>query len=251
MRLNIEKCKILSIKGNADCNFNYCFNTCKESFVLEKVEYIKDLGVVIENDLSFDMHISEKVNKAFQMLGIINRNFIDVDVKTFMLLYKSMVRSHLEFAGSVWSPYKMTQIRNLEKVQKRATKLVRSCKNLPYKERLIYLKVPTLKFRRLRGDMIEVFKILNSYYDESCVPNLPRNFDTRTRGNSFKLLHTRSKLDIRKFSFCSRVVGFWNSLPDYIVKVTSLNSFKNGLDKLWCKEDMYYDFEANMSPTFS
>ena len=95
--------------------------------------------------------------------------------------------------------------------------------------------------------MIEVFKILNSYYDESCVPNLPRNFDTRTRGNSFKLLHTRSKLDIRKFSFCSRVVGFWNSLPDYIVKVTSLNSFKNGLDKFWEKEDFLYDYEAVLS----
>ena len=162
-----------------------------------------------------------------------------------------MVRSHLEFAGSVWSPYKLTQIRALEKVQKRATKLVRSCKRLSYKERLMNLNLPTLKLRRLRGDMIEVFKILNSYYDESCVPNLSRNFDTRTRGNSLKLIHTRSKLDIRKYSFCSRVVGFWNSLPDYVVKAASLNSFKNNLDKLWCKEDMYYDFEANMSLTHS
>ena len=119
-----------------------------------------------------------------------------------------MVRSHLEFVGSVWNPYKINQIKNLEKVQKRATKLVRSCKLLSYKDRLIHLKLPTLKFRRLRGDMIEVFKILNGYYDESTVPVLPRNFDTRTRGNSLKLMHIRSKLDLRKFSFCSRVVGY-------------------------------------------
>ena len=97
---------------------------------------------------------------------------------------------------------------------KRATKLVRSCKKLSYKERLIHLKLPTLKFRRLRGDMIEVFKILNGYCDESAMPNLPRNFDTRPRGNSLKLMHVRSRLDQLKFSFCSRVVGYWNSLPD-------------------------------------
>ena len=119
---------------------------------------------------NFDQHISEKVNKAFQMLGIINRNFSLLDESTFLLLYKTMVRSHLEFAGSVWSPYKINQISSLEKGQKRATKMLRSIKNLPYKERLIHLKLPTLKYRRLRGDMIEVFKILNGYYDENTVP---------------------------------------------------------------------------------
>src|SRR6266516_4198338 len=118
-----------------------------------------------------------------------------------------MVRSHLEFAGSVWHPYKINQIRSLEKVQKRATKLVKFCKKLSYKERLIHLKLPTLKFRRLRGDMIEVCKMLNGYYDESAMPNLPRNFDTRTPGNSLKLMHVRSRLDQRKFSFCSRVLA--------------------------------------------
>ena len=62
---------MLSIKGNADCKFNYFSNTSRptKSFVLEKMGYIKNLGVAIENDLSFDLNISEKVNKAFQMLG--------------------------------------------------------------------------------------------------------------------------------------------------------------------------------------
>ena len=126
------------------------------------------------------------------MLEIINRNFADIDENTFLLLYKAMVRSHLEFAGSVWNSNKISQIKSLEKIQKRATKLVGSCKKLSYKERLIHLNLPTLKFRRLRGDMIEIFKILNGYYDESAMPNLPRNFDTRTRGNSLKLMHFRS-----------------------------------------------------------
>jgi len=249
MKLNVDKCKVLSVKRKDDIKFAYGFNKCGDCFVLEHVDHITDLGVTIDNDLCFDLHISEKINKAFQMLGIINRTFVDIDETTFLLLYKTMVRSHLEFAGSVWNPYKLNQIKNLEKVQKRATKLVRSCKLLSYRDRLIHLKLPTLKFRRLRGDMIEVFKILNNYYDESSVPNLPRNFDTRTRGNSLKLMHIRSRLDQRKFSFCSRVVGYWNSLPDYVVRASSVNMFKNSLDKFWIKEEMYYNFEANISCT--
>src|SRR6266516_2966479 len=160
-----------------------------------------------------------------------------------------MVPSHLEFGGSVWNPNQINQIRSLKKVQIRASKIVKFCKKLSYKERLIHLKLPTLKFRRLRGDMIEVFKMLNGYYDESVMPNLPKNFDTRTRGNSLKLMHIRLRLDQRKFSFCSRVVGYWNSLPDYVVKASSINMFKNSLDKLWMNEEMYYDFEANMCCT--
>ena len=161
MKLNVDKCKVLSIKNKSGINFDYGFNKDNNFVVLEHVDHMKDLGVVIDNELTFDQHISDKVNKAFQMLGIINRNFSDLDEQTFLLLYKTMVRSQLEFAGSVWSPYKISQIERLEKVQKRATKLLRSCKGLSYKERLLKLQLPTLKFRRLRGDMIKVFKILN------------------------------------------------------------------------------------------
>ena len=71
-----------------------------------------------------------------------------------------MIRSHLEYAHAVWNPYKSFIIENLEKVQKRATKLVFCYKKLSYQQRLEYLQLPTLKFRRLR-DMIETCKILN------------------------------------------------------------------------------------------
>ena len=64
----------------------------------------------------------------------------------------------------------------------------------------------------------------------NALPPLTRNFDTRTRGNAFKLMVTRCKYDVRKFSFCNRVVNVWNSLPDVVVKSESLNTFKNNLD---------------------
>ena len=70
-------------------------------------------------------------------------------------------------------------------------------------------------------------------------PPLRRSFESRTRGNSFKLLHIRPRLDVRKYSFCVRVIGLWSSLPEYVVKSTSVNNFKNNLDKFWEKEEFF------------
>jgi len=149
--------------------------------------------------------------------------------------------------NSVWSPFRIGLIGDLEKVQKRATKFVTKCKSMSYVERLKFLKLPTLKYRRLRGDMIETFKILNGYYDNNVTPELIRNFDVRTRGNSLKLKHVYSRLDLKKYSFCARVVNAWNSLPDVVVRSTSINSFKNSVDRFWCNEEIYYNWEANLS----
>ena len=68
--------------------------------------YIKDLGVFFDSQLTFSEHIHQKINKAYSMLGIVKRNFILMDPRTFILLYKALVRPHVEYANSVWSPYK-------------------------------------------------------------------------------------------------------------------------------------------------
>ena len=99
------------------------------------------------------------------MLGIIKRNFRGLHYDAFLMLYKAMVRSQLEYANSVWNPYHVQEIKALEQVQMRATKILPSLKNKPYEERLKILKLPTLKFRRQRGDMIETYKILAGKYD--------------------------------------------------------------------------------------
>jgi hypothetical protein len=179
------------------------------------------------------------------MLGIIRRTFTDLDKDSFLLLYKGMVRCHLEYAVSVWNPYKKGVIKDIENIQKLATKLIHDCRGLSYKDRLMFLQLPTLKFRRYRGDMIEVFKILNQLYDANVVPPLKRNSDSRTRGHSFKLHVDRCKYDVRKFAFCNRIVNLWNSLPEYVVSSGSLNIFKNQLDKHWKCQPFYYDFEVD------
>jgi len=138
----------------------------------------------------------------------------------------------LEYAHSVWYPCKKGDIGlvEMEKVQKIATKLIISLKTLPYKERLRRLKLPTLKYRRLREDMIEVFKIINNMYSTVSVPVLPfAPSSSVTRGNSFKLLNQRFYhiYDIRKYSFIPRIINTWNSLPDFVVNVDSINIFLN------------------------
>jgi hypothetical protein len=108
------------------------------------------------------------------------------------MLYKAMVRSHLEYAVTVWYPYKKGDIKTIEKVQMRATKLISKLKSRQYSDRLRYLKLPTLKYRRLRGDMIETYKILHGLYDNDATINIPL-YDSQqiTRNNTLKIQNTR------------------------------------------------------------
>ena len=130
MNLNVSKCKVLSLSANKSNKvlYDYSLSSDGNTNTLENVNSISDLGVTVDTELSFSIHIYDKINKAYQMIGIINRNFSNLDTKSFMLLYKCLVRSVVEYASSVWSHYKVGQISDLKKVQKRATKIIASCR---------------------------------------------------------------------------------------------------------------------------
>jgi len=125
-----------------------------------------------------------------------------MDKNTFVLLYKAMVRPRLEYANSARCPSRKGILRE------RATKLIISLNKLLYLERLRQLELSTLKYRRLRGDMIEVFKIIHNYYDTGASVKLNFNPVGSTPGNIFKLRKEMCGYDIRKYSFCYRVVTF-------------------------------------------
>ena len=137
----------------------------------------------------------------------------------------------IEYANSVWSPYKKGDIEAIEKVQKRATKLVISLKKLPH-------TLKCRRLRRLRGDMIEVYKITHGMYDRSVALELPRNVSS-TRGNKYKLQNHSFHCNFRKFSFAARVVNVWKSLPDHVADINSLKQFETRLDKFWGQSGCY------------
>ena len=147
-----------------------------------------------------------------------------------------MVRSHFDYAVSGWDSCKIKHITDIEDVQRRATKLIPEIKNLCYPERLRKLKLPTLSYRRITGQMIEVYKIINNIYDKNVSENsltFRPNADFNLRGNAYTLEQKRNYKPECKHFFCNIVVIIWNTLPNNVVLSESLNVFKNRLDKLW------------------
>ena len=200
----------------------------------------KDLGVIIDNKLNFSNHISQATGKANRTLGVLRRSFDHLSDKTFIQLYKSLVRPMLEYGHSIWTPAKKNQQQEVETVQRRATKLIGRLKNKPYSQRLRELKLPSLQFRRLRGDMIDTYKYLTGIYKTSS-PTFKLHDTRDTRGHSKKLSKSRHNLQIRKNFLSERVVTPWNSLPEDVVSAPSLNTFKNRLDRHWVNHPMLYD----------
>ena len=140
-----------------------------------------------------------------------------------------MIRPHLEYAAAVWSPHMKKDIQLIENGQRRATKQLPKISKLPYSERLRQLDLPTLRYRRIRGDMIEVLKILK-YYDSDPNQFLQRHTSGATRGHSLKLAKKQSNSNLRLYSFSSRVINNWNNLSNHVVSSSNTNTFKNRLD---------------------
>ena len=178
----------------------------------------KDLGVLFDLLLKFSKHVGLIASRANRILGVIKRSFDHIDHEMFCILYKTLIRPHLEYAKSIWSPLLQKDKEMLEKVQRRATKIISEIKDLPYQDRLEALKIPTLSYRRLRGDLIHVYKIMHGVNDvQKEVFFEISNEETGTRGNSMKIQQKHARLNIRKNSFTHRIVSPWNRLPNRAV----------------------------------
>ena len=133
-------------------------------------------------------------------------------------------------------PKKKNHVDKLKRVdlQKIATQLIPELSTKSYSDRLKAWKLPTLKYGRYRGDMIELFKIIKGMYDPACVPHLEFMELTgtliRTRGNKFKLAQHHCHYDLRKYNFTNRVIP----------------TFKNRLDKFWSDQEVLYDYKTDL-----
>ena len=132
-------------------------------------------------------------------------------------------------------------------VQRRATKLLQNISHLSYPERLSALNLPTLVYRRIRGDMIETFKILNNIYDSRVSNFLSKSNFSTTRGHNFKLFVQHTNLTIIKWFFSIRIVDVWNRLPSNVVNASNVMCFEKRLDKCWADLKIKFDHEAHLT----
>ena len=225
MLFNYGKCKCLHTgHGNEDAQYTM------GDTVLNTTVKEKDLGLTISADMKVSEQCAIAAAKGNQILGLIRRNIVYKEKELIIPLYKTIVRPHLEYCIQAWRPYRKKDIDILERVQRRATKMIQKLRNISYEMRLKECGLTTLETRRLRGDQIEVFKILNGY------ENIDRNIffsvkeERRTRGHGVTLAKKQCRLDIRKFSFSQRTVNEWNRLSADCVSASSVNMFKNKID---------------------
>ena len=228
LKFNPQKCSVVNV-GKKSIDYMYTVSTEEGEIQLNKTTGEKDLGVYIDTKLTYDEHITSIVSKANRMIGLVWRSFSFIDTCLFNKLYKAVIRPHLEYTTPVWSPHLWRQAELLENCQRRATKMIPCIRDQSYEERLRYLKLPTLVFRRLRGDLIHVFKYLKGYYKNGADLFTLCDND-RTRGHNLKLRTKQCKSHQRMNFFTQRTITWWNALPQYVVDSETVNMFKNKMD---------------------
>ena len=130
--------------------------------VLNVTQEEKDLGIIVDAELKFHRQATSAAAKANQLLGIVRRSFANLSLQSLPVLYKTLIRPHLEYGNRIWGPMAVGDQKLLERVQRRATKLVAEVRMKPYSQRLKELQLPSLTYRRSRGD----------HY--SCIPDAAR-----------------------------------------------------------------------------
>ena len=177
LRFNIDKCKVLHLGGARNKHESYSMIRSGDGVreMLRETTEEKDLGVWVDCSSKPSIHVTHAVNKANQLLGLIRRSFTHMDCDLMRQLFTSVVRPHLEYANIVWHPYLKGDIEMIESVQHRATKMVPGLSKLTYEERLRKLDLPTLVYRRARGDAIDtvsVYTELTGWIALSCFTDM-------------------------------------------------------------------------------
>ena len=237
---------------NEPCSHKYHYDM--EGTILKRSKCEKDIGVHVDDELKFESHIDKSINKAKRNMAIVRKTFSKLDKSTFLPIFKGLVRPHLEYATPVWNPHQNPVKRKIESVQRLATKRLPGMQGLDYDERLRRLKLPTLAYRRVRGDMIQCFKLIMPIKEGAYDKSLPKLLDLKsdlgirqTKGHDKQIYKGTAKNNIKKYGFNFRVCKLWNSLPPSVINCKTVKSFEIALDKHWENQPVLYDdFEAEI-----
>ena len=131
MNFNYSKCKHLPFGHNSPSR-HYTMGSSTALHQIYTVDEENNLGIMFSHNFKFKSRIHKMVQKANKVLGVINRTFKYLDPNIMRLLYTSLVRPHLDYASNIWNPYLLEDMRTIEKLQRRATKLIPSLKQCTY-----------------------------------------------------------------------------------------------------------------------
>lgn len=226
MPFNTDKCKAMHI-GYANPEAEYTL----QGHRISPTNLERDLGVLISKDLKFSSQCIQVEKRANKLLGYIKRQFRYKNKEIVLTLYNALVRPILEYAVQFWAPTLVKDVERLERVQARATKMIPEVRGMGYQRRCANLNLITLAKRRLRGQLIETFKILKGFENVD-----PGNYFTlsnnRTRGHSLKVdpprFNTRPCGDFMTYRICN----VWNRLPERVVASQTVETFKRRLDRI-------------------
>jgi hypothetical protein len=231
LTINIGKCAVLSVSSTISAiSHSYFIHGISIS---HQDSTCVDLGVTINRNLVFNVHINNIVSRARQRTSILFRGFTSRNSDIMRRAFIVYIRPIVEYNSIVWNPYLVHLINLLESVQRRFTKRIPSISNFTYAERLAYLNLDTLELRRLRFDLVFYYKVFNHLtpFDPSTVFNTYHP-PTCLRSNLpviQKPVHASNKLLATLFYRC---IDAWNYLPVDLRYSRSLCAFKRGLTKV-------------------
>ena len=202
-------------------------------FEISRSVQVRDLGIVVDENLNWNLHIHKVYTKCRQLCAWVLSIFHTREKHTMLTLYKSLIRSKLEYGSVLFNPHQIKDIVKLEQIQRTFTSRISGMDKLNYWERLCNLKLMSLQRRRERNIILHLWKILNQHYPNS----IGINFKTHTRTSSTKAIlkplpKIRGKLlTLYEQSFVIKAAKLWNVIPPNLTQISSLNIFKTSLDK--------------------